>query len=130
MVLTSWINLTPLLSQLLMLSELRPNHCQAIKFVTFGLIGPMIRLLGGSTVILMIVHKFTAPYSSTQNRLNNVRTLLRDSGLGHFYWAEARFYFIHTQNLILSHHYPGKIPLESIDLFLRCQTHSPCLCQH
>jgi hypothetical protein len=69
-----------------------------------------------------IVHKFTAPYSSAQNGLaeraihttmDDVGTLLRDSGLGHFYWAEAASYSIHTRNLIPSHHHPAKILLES-----------------
>jgi len=69
-----------------------------------------------------IVHEFTAPYSLAQNGLaerairttmDDVRTLLRDSGLPHSYWAEAAAFSIDTQNLILSHRHPGKIPLES-----------------
>ena len=70
-----------------------------------------------------IVHEFTAPYSSAQNGLaerairttmDDVRTLLRDSGLGHSYWAEAASYSVHTRNLIPSRRHPGKIPLESL----------------
>ena len=58
-----------------------------------------------------IVHEFTAPYSSSQNGLaerairttiEDVRTLLRDSGLSHSYWAEAAAYSIATRNLIPS----------------------------
>jgi len=58
-----------------------------------------------------IIHKFTAPYSSAQNGLaehticttmDDVRTLLRDSGLGHSYWAEAAAYSVVTCNLIPS----------------------------
>ena len=58
-----------------------------------------------------ITHEFTAPYSSAQNGLaecairttiDDVRTLLRDSGLGHSYWAEATAYSIDTRNLIPS----------------------------
>ena len=45
--------------------------------------------------------------------MDDVRTLLRDSGLGHSYWAEAASFSIHTRNLITSRHHPGKIPLES-----------------
>jgi len=69
-----------------------------------------------------IVHEFSAPYSSAQNGLaerairttmDDVRTLLRDSGLGHSYWAEAASYSIHTRNLIPSRRHPAKIPLES-----------------
>ncbi len=70
-----------------------------------------------------IVHKFTTPYSLAQNGLaerairttmDDVCTLLRDSGLGHSYWAEAASYSIDTHNLIPSHHHPMKIPLESL----------------
>ena len=52
-----------------------------------------------------IVHEFTAPYSSAQNGLaegaihttmDDVRTLLRDSGLGHSFWAEAAAYSVYT----------------------------------
>jgi len=69
-----------------------------------------------------IIHKFTAPYSSVQNGLaeraicttiDNVRTLLRDSRLGHSYWAEAASYSVDTRNLIPSRRHPAKIPLES-----------------
>jgi hypothetical protein len=58
-----------------------------------------------------ITHEFTAPYSSAQNGLaerairttiDDVRTLLRDSSLGHSYWAEAVSYSINTRNLIPS----------------------------
>jgi len=68
-----------------------------------------------------IVHEFTAPYSSAQNGLaerairmtmDDVRTLLRDSGLGHSYWAEAAAYSVATRNLIPSRRHPGWIPLE------------------
>ena len=56
-----------------------------------------------------IVHELTAPYSSAQNGLaewaicttiDDVRTLLRDSSLGHPYWAEAASYSVDTCNLI------------------------------
>ena len=69
-----------------------------------------------------IVHEFTAPYSSAQNGLaerairttmDDVRTLLRDSGLAHSYWAEAASYSVGTRNLIPSRRHPGKIPLET-----------------
>jgi hypothetical protein len=69
-----------------------------------------------------ITHEFTAPYSSAQNGLaerairttiDDVRTLLHDSGLGHSYWAEAAAYSIHSRNLIPSRRHPGNIPLES-----------------
>ena len=69
-----------------------------------------------------ITHEFTAPYSSAQNGLaerairttiDDVRTLLRDSGLGHSYWAEAAAFSIDTRNLIPSRRHPGCIPLES-----------------
>jgi hypothetical protein len=69
-----------------------------------------------------ITHEPTAPYSSAQNGLaerairttiEDVRTLLRDSGLSHSYWAEAAAYSIHTRNLIPSRRHPGRIPLES-----------------
>jgi hypothetical protein len=64
-----------------------------------------------------ITHEPTAPYSSAQNGLaerairttmEDVRTLLRDSGLGHSYWAEAAAYSIATRNLIPSRRHPGK----------------------
>ena len=69
-----------------------------------------------------ITHEFTAPYSSSQNGLaerairttiDDVRTLLRDSGLPHSYWAEAAAYSIYTRNLIPSRRTPGRIPKES-----------------
>ena len=69
-----------------------------------------------------ITHEFTAPYSSAQNGLaervirttiDDVRTLLRDSNLGHSYWAEAAAYSIDTRNLIPSRRHPGRIPTES-----------------
>ena len=69
-----------------------------------------------------ITHEPTAPYPSAQNGLaerairtmiDDVCTLLRDSGLGHSYWAEAAAYSIDTRNLIPSRRHPGHIPLES-----------------
>ena len=45
--------------------------------------------------------------------MDDVRTLLCDSGLSHSYWAEAAAYSVHTKNLIPSRRYPGQIPLES-----------------
>ena len=68
-----------------------------------------------------LTHELSAPYSSSQNGLaerairttmDDVRTLLRDSGLGHSYWAEAAAYSIYTRNLIPSRRHPNKIPLE------------------
>ena len=70
-----------------------------------------------------IIHEFSAPYSSAQNGLaerairttiEDVRTLLRDSGLGHSYWAEAAAYSIAVRNLIPSRRHPGHIPLETL----------------
>jgi hypothetical protein len=67
------------------------------------------------------MHELTAPYSSSQNGLaeralrttmDDVRTLLRDSGFTHSYWAEAAAYSIDTRNLIPSRRHPGRIPLE------------------
>jgi len=58
-----------------------------------------------------IAHEFTVPYSSAQNGLaeqairttiDDVRTLLHDSGLGHSYWVEAASYSVFTRNLIPS----------------------------
>jgi hypothetical protein len=68
-----------------------------------------------------IVHEASAPYSSAQNGLaerairttiEDVRTLLNDSGLGHSYWAEAAAYSIDSRNLIPSRRHPNQIPLE------------------
>jgi hypothetical protein len=68
-----------------------------------------------------IVHEFTAPYSSSQNGLaecairttiDDVCTLINDSGLEHSYWAEAAAYSIYMRNLIPSRCVPGCIPLE------------------
>jgi hypothetical protein len=64
----------------------------------------------------------TPTYSSAQNGLaerairttmDDVRTLLRDSGLSHSFWAEAAAYSIDTRNLIPSRRHPGQIPLEA-----------------
>ena len=69
-----------------------------------------------------ITHEITAPYSSAQNGLaerairttiEDVRTLLNDSGLGHSYWAEAAAFSIDTRNLIPSRRHPAHIPIES-----------------
>jgi len=69
-----------------------------------------------------IIHKFTAPYSSAQNGLaecticttmDDVRTLLQDSGLSHSYWAEAALYSVNTRNLIPLWRHPAKIPFET-----------------
>ena len=68
-----------------------------------------------------ITQELTAPYSSSQNGLSerairttidDVHTLLRDSGLSHTYWAEAAAHSIYTRNLIPSRRYPGRIPME------------------
>src|SRR5258705_2228042 len=45
--------------------------------------------------------------------MEDVHTLLRDSSLGHSYWAEAASYSVDTRNLIPSRRHPAKIPLES-----------------
>ena len=45
--------------------------------------------------------------------MDDVRTLLHNSGLRHSYWAEAAAYSIDTRNVIPSWRHPGKIPLES-----------------
>jgi hypothetical protein len=44
--------------------------------------------------------------------MNNVYTLLHDSGLNHSFWAEAAAYSIDTRNLIPSRCHPGWIPLK------------------
>ena len=68
-----------------------------------------------------IIHEFLAPYSSAQNGLaehairttmDDVRTLLRDLGLSHSFWAEAAAYSVATRNLIPSCRHPEKVPLE------------------
>ena len=68
-----------------------------------------------------ITQEFTAPYSSSQNGLSerairttidDVCTLLRDSGLSHSYWAEAAAHSVYTRNLIPSRRHPGQIPME------------------
>jgi len=68
-----------------------------------------------------IIHEFSAPYSSAQNGLaerairttmDDVRTLLNNSGLGHSYWAEAAAFSVDTRNLLPSRRHPGCIPLE------------------
>ena len=67
-----------------------------------------------------IMHEFTTPYSSAQyglaerairTTIDNVHTLLRDSNLGHSYWAEPAAYSIDTRNLIPSRRHPGCIPM-------------------
>ena len=69
-----------------------------------------------------LTHELSAPYSSSQNGLaerairttiDDVRTLLKDSGLGHSYWAEAAAFSIYTRNLIPSRRHPDRIPLEA-----------------
>ena len=45
--------------------------------------------------------------------MDDVRTLLHDSGLTHSYWAEASAFSVETRNLVPSCCHPGKIPLES-----------------
>ena len=69
-----------------------------------------------------IIHEFTAPYSSAHNgsaervirtTIDDVCTLLHDSGLGPSYWAEAATYSIDTQNLIPSCRHPDHIPIEA-----------------
>ena len=68
-----------------------------------------------------IIHELTAPYSSAQNGLaerailttmDDVCTLLCDSGLNHSFWAEAAAYSIDTCNLVPSCRHPGQILLE------------------
>jgi len=44
--------------------------------------------------------------------MDDVRTLLHDSGLNHSFWAEAAAYSIDTCNLIPSRRHLGRIPLE------------------
>ena len=62
-----------------------------------------------------IAQELMAPYSLSQNGLaeralrttmEDVRTLLRDSGLSHSFWAEAAAHSIYTQNLIPSCRHP------------------------
>ena len=69
-----------------------------------------------------ITHELTARYSSAQNGLaerairttiDDVRTLLNNSGLSHSYWAEAVAYCIDTCNLLPSRRHLGCIPAES-----------------
>ena len=45
--------------------------------------------------------------------MDDVRTLLQDSGLTHSYWAEAAAYSIDTRNLIPSRRHPECIPQEA-----------------
>lgn len=51
--------------------------------------------------------------------MEDVHTLLWDSGLGHLYWAEAAAFSVATQNLIPSHHHSNKVLLESFSS--KCQ---------
>jgi len=44
--------------------------------------------------------------------MDDVRTLLRDLGLSHSFWAEAAAYSVATRNLIPSCRHPEKVPLE------------------
>ena len=44
--------------------------------------------------------------------MDDIHTLLCNSGLGHSYWAEAAAFSVETCNLIPSHRHPRKIPLE------------------
>lgn len=76
-----------------------------------------------------LTHELSAPYSSSQNGLaerairttmDDVRTLLCDSGLGNSYWAEAAAFSIGTHNLIPSRRHPGCIPLAPIVLPAAC----------
>jgi len=68
-----------------------------------------------------IIHEFMALYSSAQNglehairtTLDDVHTLLQDSGLAHSYWAEAAEFSVETRNLIPSRRHPDVIPLEA-----------------
>jgi hypothetical protein len=46
--------------------------------------------------------------------MDDVCTLLHDSGLRHSYWAKAAAYSIATQSIVLSCRHPGKIPLEAL----------------
>src|SRR6266511_3355874 len=106
LVLTFLINQTHPLLQLSMLFGLRPSPCLGIRFTGFALIGRMKQWLGKITVAAM---EFTAPYSSAQNGLaerairtmmDDVHTLLQDSGLSHSYWVESASYSVDTRNLI------------------------------
>ena len=45
--------------------------------------------------------------------MDDVQTLLHDSGLSHSYWAKAAAYSINTHNLIPSQRHPEQVPLES-----------------
>lgn len=44
--------------------------------------------------------------------MDNIRTLLHDSGLSHSFWAEAAAYSVDMRNLIPSRRHPNAIPLE------------------
>jgi hypothetical protein len=44
--------------------------------------------------------------------MEDVCTLLKDSGLGHSFWTEAVGYSVATQNVIPSRRHPGRILLE------------------
>jgi len=44
--------------------------------------------------------------------MDDVRTLLYDSGLSHSFWAEAAAYSVDMRNLVPSHRHPNAVPLE------------------